>query len=112
MKVQARGDPGDSTQRDLVAALVRCLGDHFSIDLDPAGVDPNATFLENHSIVIEGNPLDSLDLVDALVSLEDQLQVRLTDGDLQKLDTFNRLASAILKASKPDSLEEFCGRWG
>jgi acyl carrier protein len=97
--------------RDLALALIRRFGDHFSIKIDPVSIDPDVSLLDHGSLMLDGHPLDSLDLVDAMVGLENELGVRLTDGDLQELDTFNRLAGAILRTAKPEDVREFCVRW-
>lgn len=96
---------------EVATALIHRLAAHLELDVDDRKVDRDASFLDSPELMMDGLPLDSFDLVDALTALEEELSVRLGDGELQELNTINRLADAIGTAAPADDVDRFCARW-
>jgi acyl carrier protein len=96
---------------EVATALIHRLAAHLKLDVDDRKVDRDMSFLNSAELMLDGMPLDSFDLVDALTALEEELSVRLGDGGLQEIDTFNRLADAIGAAAPAGDLDRFCARW-
>jgi acyl carrier protein len=96
---------------EVATALIHRLAAHLELDVDDHKVDRDMSFLNSPELMLDGMPLDSFDLVDALTALEEELSVRLGDGELQKLDTINRLADAIGATVSAGDVDRFCTRW-
>lgn len=98
-------------QNEIAVALVHRLAAHFDIEVDDEAVDRDQSFLNGPGLTLDGQLLDSFDLVDALTRLEEELKVRLSDGELQELDTVNRVADAIRTVACPQDIDGFCAQW-
>jgi acyl carrier protein len=96
---------------EVATALIHRLAAHLELDVDDRKVDRDTSFLDSPELMMDGLPLDSFDLVDALTALEEELSVRLGDGELHELDTINRLADAIGATVSADDVDWFCARW-
>ena len=96
---------------EVATAVIHRLAVHLELDVDDRKVDRDISFLDSPELMMDGLPLDSFDLVDALTALEEELHVRLGDGELQELDTINRLADAIGAAAPANDVDRFCAQW-
>jgi acyl carrier protein len=104
--------PDKHDQDTIATALVARLSRHFSRDAAPDTVDRDMSFFATGGFAIDGHVLDSLDLVEAVGVLEEELKLDLLDQDLEHLDTINRLAEFVATQGDGSVVEDFCGRWG
>jgi acyl carrier protein len=98
-------------QSDVATAVVRRLAHHFSADVAAESVDRDRDLFSDTGFSLDGHELDSLDLVEAIATLEAELDVAVLDEDLQTLDTINRLARFLASKADATVLERFCERW-
>jgi acyl carrier protein len=100
-----------NTQPD-VAPLIRRLEDILGKDLPEEDLDPDASLFKEDGVEIAGQPLDSFDLVEIFITLEDDLSVSLQDmRDVEEVGTIARLWSYLGREAPPERFRSFAERW-
>lgn len=98
-------------QSDVAEAILRRLAQHFNIELAVDTVNLDQSLFSDAGVSLGGNELDSLDLVEAIATLEENLRVSLLDQDIATLDTINLLAAFVVRNAEPSVVVAFCGAW-
>jgi hypothetical protein len=96
----------------LAQAIVTRAAGLFSVanKFDPAVLD--LQLLGGEAIEIGGHVLDSLDFVELMVALQEDLDVSLLDiEDMEQVGTLRGLAQLIVESGPTARLAEFCERW-
>jgi acyl carrier protein len=100
-----------NTRRD-VAPLIRRLEDILRRNLPEEDLDLDASLFKEDGVEIAGQPLDSFDLVEIFITLEDDLSVSLQDmDDIAEVDTIARLWSYLGREAPPEVFQSFAERW-
>lgn len=106
MKHQASVDPAA-----LGHAIVRRIGDLFGLDVRD-DLDLDQHFVQARGFTLGGYDFDSLDLVDIIVRLEDELGVPLLDAeDTERLASIGALAAYALEHGQADAIATFVQEW-
>jgi acyl carrier protein len=97
---------------DIVRALVGRVVQLFGLTVDIDVVEGDAEFMGDDVLSIGGHTFDSMDLLEILVTLEDELGVALIDDiDLDGLGTLRSFAERAGTQSPPEQLAAFVQRW-
>lgn len=97
---------------DIVRALVGRVVQLFGLTVDIGTVHADAGFIGEEVISIGGHDFDSMDLLEMLVTLEDELGVALIDDvDVDRLGTLRAFAEHAGRHTPPERLAEFVERW-
>jgi acyl carrier protein len=100
-----------ATEPEVATAIVRRLAHRFSADVRVDLVDRDRDLFSETGFALDGHELDSLDLVEAIGTLEQELGVAVLDEDLEQVDTINRLAQSVTQRADVSVLQRFCKRW-
>lgn len=100
-----------SDQATVARSIVNRLARHFSVTLTVSSVNLDESLFSEHGFSLGERGLDSLDLVEAIAVLEEELQIVLLDQDLARLDTINLVSQFVLVNAKEESVTAFCERW-
>jgi acyl carrier protein len=99
-------------QATIATSIVNRLARHFSTELTVSSVNLDESLFSEQGFSLGDRGLDSLDLVEAIAILEEELHIVLLDQDLSGLDTINLVAQFVSVNAELENLEAFCGRWG
>lgn len=106
MKHQASAD-----RTTLGHAIVRRIGDLFGLDVGD-DIDLDQNFVQARGFALGGYDFDSLDLVDIMVRLEDELDVPLLDADdTERLASIGALAAYALDHGPAEAIAAFTQEW-
>jgi acyl carrier protein len=93
---------------DLQQAVVRVFAQHLGHDVNPDDVDCDARFFEQSGFYLGEYVLDSLSLIEIIVTLESKLNVEiLGSGDVQRWDSVVKLSEFILAVAESPRLTAF-----
>lgn len=86
----------------------------LDVPVDSADVEITAPlFSDDEPLRIAGKLLDSLDLVEVFVCIEDDLQIHLLDaGAVEEIETLGNLSSYLLRTVDRTALGAYHARWG
>jgi acyl carrier protein len=97
---------------DIVRALVGRVVQLFGLTVHADRIDADAAFIGQDAVSIGGHELDSMDLLEILVTLEDELGVELIDDiDVDQLSTLRAFAEHAGRAAPAEALADFVDRW-
>lgn len=99
------------TDDHLAVAIRNRVGTLF--DAEPAEADwPLDRDFAADPIIFGDHALDSLDLIEVMMVLEEELNVQLLDSDdVQRLSSLLGVASEIARNADQERLADFCTRW-
>jgi hypothetical protein len=97
----------------LEKAVVRRLGLlHDEVALDEASVDRHASFFSPTGFSVGDHLLDSLDIVELIVTVEVDFGVELVEAhDIAMFDSISKLCALLERTTKPAVLTEFERLW-
>lgn len=94
----------------LRAAIVKRVSKHVGREIDPGDVDYSQSFLGGARV--GGHTLDSLELVEIVTTLEDELDVPILDAkEIEEVDTIDKLAGHIGSEAPKERVESFTKQW-
>jgi hypothetical protein len=97
----------------LEKAIVRRLGLlHYECELDESSVDCHASFFAPTGFSIGDRVLDSLDIVEIIVTLEVDFDVDLVEAhDIATFDSISKLCALLERIAQPATRAEFERLW-
>jgi acyl carrier protein len=99
---------------DLQTAIIRSFARHIRHDVSPEVVDCDARFFEQSGFYLGEYVLDSLSLVEVIVTLESELHMAILDsGDSYLWDSIAKLSELMLAsvdAARLEAFEERCSQ--
>lgn len=109
-----RQTPTEPSTSDLESALVRRLWLlHDEGDPDEATVDRQASFFAPTGFSLGGRVLDSLDIVEIIVTVEVDFAVDLVEAhDIAAFDSIAKLSALLERIAQPAARAEFQRLWG
>ncbi len=97
---------------DIVRALVGRVVQLFGLTVDVDVIEADAEFMGDDVISIGGHTFDSMDLLEILVTLEDELGVPIIEEiDVDELGTLRAFAERAGQQSPHEQLAAFVQRW-
>ena len=80
----------------------------FGVSIDAGQIDIDEGFLDVSGFQIGGTAFDSINLVELMVTLEDEAGANILDfDDVEQINTLRKLASHLIATSPPAQLDEF-----
>jgi acyl carrier protein len=103
-----------TTHARLEAAIVRRVCTHLGHEPAPDEViDHDASFFAPEGFALGDRELDSVDFVEMIVAIEDDLGVSILDAaDVENIDSIQKLAAFAEASADTTRLNAFCEQWG
>jgi hypothetical protein len=102
---------GDASVRRLAVALLRKIEAVLGLGHFPVTTVDELVF-DGLQATLGGRPLTSLDVITALVAVQEEIGVSLFDKvDLAEAGTLMRLASLAASKADQQAIERFCATW-
>ncbi|MFL5911046.1 MAG: acyl carrier protein [Gaiellaceae bacterium] len=101
-------------QTRLEAAIVRRVCVHLGHEPAPGeAIDHEASFFAADGFRLGDRELDSIDFVEMIVAIEDDLGVSILDAaDVENIDSIQKLAAFAEASAATTRLNAFCEQWG
>jgi acyl carrier protein len=98
----------------LEGALVQRICAQLAYEPGPGEtIDPGTSFFSVEGFRIGKFELNSMDLVEMIVTLEEEFEIPILEGrDIREIDTIEKLSRFIASNASDGRVEEFCKRWG
>lgn len=97
--------------QDLLGPMQERIAALFGVPPGTLDWPADRNFLQE-TISADGRELDSLDLVEMLTAIEDDLEVSLLDvNDVDEVSTLSEVASLLVGTADPARLDTFIERW-
>jgi acyl carrier protein len=97
---------------DLERAIVQCLSNAMDYDIDREAVDCAASFFDPTGYHLGDYILDSLDIVEMLITLEADVGVAIiTQSDATRFSSISRLGELIASTADSERRAAFETRW-
>jgi acyl carrier protein len=96
---------------DVECALVALVRRHFGLG-EEVLVDPERSFFSSDAVSVGDRSLDSIDLVELLVTVEEETDVPVIDMvDREGIDSLRGVAAALVREADAATIEGFCTQW-
>lgn len=100
------------TSDDIARAIRARVAVLFELELGDAEWPIDHDYMDA-AVTLGDHELDSLDLVEVMMVLEDELDVRLIDAEeMRELSSLSKVGVALEARADVGLLERFCARWG